>query len=79
MAIRANTIPIVNIKYSDLWSKLFNTNDDTWSPKIFPMFALVPQDPAINPLLDFENHDPIMETKIGNTRDYVIPIVIKIM
>ena len=43
------------------------------------MFALVPQDPAISPLLDFENHDPIIETKIGNTRDYVIPIVIKII
>jgi hypothetical protein len=36
---------------------------------MFPILALVPQNPLIDPLEYLENHEPIIDTKTGKIKD----------
>ena len=67
-ALKQKTPKIVNIRiYQSFVSP--SSTPASHIPTIFPAFELDAQIPDIKPLFSFPNQSPIIETKVGNTKD----------
>ena len=77
IAFKMKSKVIKNIRISQWLWDLWRIIAESWIPIILPKLVDVPQEPPINPLDDFENQPPTIETKQGKQIDYEAPIITK--